>query len=411
MVQRCRSASRARFTLTTIVAFLLAPTASLATTLSITGFEFLIEVDPAPVYTPTNIAPVEFDVPGIAGRVTFEVGTETSPPPNETAMTYDMRMTVENFGSSSASIQSMTLSGFGNMTTPGVDLQAHSDAPSPVDFIRITRNTDDELVVAFNNVFSNESIAPGQTGFDIYFRFNQAPVALSTFHVEEVNGVAVDPPLAVQRVPEPSFEPIGRWTTHRIAANPPGTGPVVLDKFTSPTDDILNTVRIHSMYVDQVTLGNNPASEPNTDRLEVSIWEETAPNAFGLLHRETVNMGPVTTTFLGNFEANGVGSGTTYPFYEFEIPLYDGYAMDRDTEYWISVQSITDGAYQPVMNWIDADGGHSLDEESTQFNGSFFIRPDDRAFEIEVPEPGLAMGLLFGVAFLGWTRRAGPVGR
>ena len=117
-------------------------------------------------------------------------------------------------------------------------------------------------------------------------------------------------------------------------------------------------------------------------------------------------MSVVTTTFLGNFEANGVGTGTTYPFYEFEIPLFDGFPMDRDTSYWLAVQSITDGAYQPVMNWIDADGGHSLGEESTQFNGgSFFTRPDDRAFEIEVPEPSFAVGLLAGVGFLGHGAR------
>ena len=163
-----RFAARGAFwLLPTVTALLLLPSLSQATFISALGVDWPVEVDPAPTFTPVTLAPVEVNVPGIGGRVTFELGNEVTPPPAELPHSYDMRVRVENYSSSSTVIHSIELSGFGNIATAGLDLQASSDAPSLVDCVAVNRLEADRVLIDFDLFFPILAPSPGETSFDI----------------------------------------------------------------------------------------------------------------------------------------------------------------------------------------------------------------------------------------------------
>ena len=99
----------ARFAVLLLSVLLLVPGTGQATYLFGADITFLSEIDPAPTFTSEALSTIEFQVPGVGGQVTFEMGPETAPPPNEDPHDYDMRVTIENYGSSASAITSLTM--------------------------------------------------------------------------------------------------------------------------------------------------------------------------------------------------------------------------------------------------------------------------------------------------------------
>ena len=209
---------------------------------------------------------------------------------------------------------------------------------------------------------------------------SSSPTSPGGINTNPPAGTTETPPTHETTVPATTSGFVDARTSQIVGGG--GAPTQVFDDFTFATSGSIKTVAWQGIYC--VQTANAPAPDPTATSFTVSFYADAAgrPNTAAPLQTSTYTVAQSAQTFektVPNLNC-GTATGTTWPFYKYQVTLAAPFAATAGTKYWISIQATTP-SYSVFWGWRD---GTPNDNSSLQlFNGTYTTYNVDRAYSLK----------------------------